>query len=848
MTEHSPERLIADLLPQLCSKRLTYFPIRHHSPACAAHVGKWIEEHRPVSVLVEGPHSFTPLIELVLDEDCVCPVAFYTSFIDKRRLLRDPDDNTAEIGKQREPDRFAAFYPFCDYSPELVALRIGQKVGARLRFIDLDYAEQLLAGREAASKSEGMRIESLTDDSHLKHSQYVLALARRLGCRDFNELWDHLFETQWLSLDTLSFMRQLATYCAMARLDYSEEVLRRDGTIAREACMAAAIRDELVRNAEEGRDGPVLVVTGGFHTAALPMLVRDASFLPASASTGMQIEQLPDDEVGHWLVRYSFDQLDSLSGYGAGMPSPAYYDRMWRAANDGAGLFDHVAAEVLVEVGRMTRERNLPTAISTPDAIAAVQMAQRLAELRGHPWPLREDMLDGVRSCFVKGEVSTEGLALLAMVREVLAGDRVGRVPRAAGVPPIVADFQREADRLRLKTDSIERRQLTLDLYRKQSHREISRMFHRLDLLHVPFAHFLSGPDFASGQGLDLMQEHWHVGWTPATESGLISASFFGTTIAEAAACKLRGEIVRLADEGQGRNTLAAVATLVRACRLGLHQFSTELSRLIDEHIAEDPSLPSVVAGLAQLDLLTRSREPLEASHLTTLPALMTAAFHRACRLIDNIATCPDEAADETVNALRTIREIVLELRESEGASTSLGNTPARLFHAALARVIVSPPDKAQAAVVGASLGILFVDGQCDENQLLGVAIGFLNGTQEPRKSCGILRGLLATAREIAWQLTEFLEAVDAQFADWDEDAFLESLPELRLAFSDLTPRETSQVADRVAQLHGEKSLGELVQTDLDESDVRQALEITRQVRESLKADGLDELVAMKGI
>ncbi len=838
MTDVSPEQLIADLLPQLCSARLTFFPIRHHSPACAAQVQNWIDEHRPASVLVEGPQSFTPLIDLVLDDECVCPVAFYTSFIDKRRLLRDPADQTLEAIKQREPDRFAAFYPFCDYSPELVALRIGRQVGARLRFIDLDYAAQLLAGREALSKSEGVRIESLADDSHLKHSQYVQALARQLGCRDFNELWDHLFETQWLSLDTPSFVRQLATYCAMARLDYSAETLHRDGAIAREACMADAIRDEIVRNEAEGRDGPVLVVTGGFHTAALPALVRGAGFQPARPLKSGQVENLPHDEVGHWLIRYSFDQLDSLSGYGAGMPSPAYYERLWRAvdseriASEVTNSFHDVAADILVEIGRLTRDRNLPTAISTPDAIAALQMAQRLAELRGHPWPLREDVLDGVRSCFIKGEVGTEGLALLAMVREVLAGDRVGRVPHAAGVPPIVSDFQRETDRLRIKIDNVERREMTLDLYRKETHREISRLFHRLDLLRVPFASFLSGPDFVSGHGLDLMQEHWQVAWTPATESGLITAAVFGTTIVEAAAAKLREEIARLADEGQGRSTLAAVTTLVRACRLGLHQFSDELSRLIDEHISEDPSLPSVVGGLAQLDLLSRSREPLEAAHLTALPRLMTAAFHRACRLIDDIATCPDEAAEEIVKVLRTLREIVL-------ADVDASATQADLFHAALARVIALPPDKSQAAVVGAALGILFVDGQCDENQLLTVAMGFLSGTQEPRKSCGILRGLLATAREIAWQLTEFLEAVDAQFASWDEDAFLASLPELRLAFSDLTPRETSQVADQVAKLHGETTLGELVQTDLDESDVRLALEITRRVRESLTEDGL---------
>src|SRR5262249_9208671 len=118
---------------------------------------------------------------------------------------------------------------------------------------------------------------------------------------------------------------RVATYCAMARLDYSEADLRRDGTAAREACMAAAIADELCRNAEEGRAGPVLVVTGGFHTVALPELAARGTERPKTLA-------LDEDERGPWLMRYSCDQLDALAGYASGMPSPAFYDRMWRAA------------------------------------------------------------------------------------------------------------------------------------------------------------------------------------------------------------------------------------------------------------------------------------------------------------------------------------------------------------------------------------------------------------------------------------------------------------------------------------------------------------------------------------
>ena len=91
------------MLPTLRSERVTYFPIRHHSPACAAHLRRWLEQHRPASVLIEGPASFTNLIELLVDEKCVCPVAVYTSYVDKRGRVKETKGVFNSIWR-RHPD------------------------------------------------------------------------------------------------------------------------------------------------------------------------------------------------------------------------------------------------------------------------------------------------------------------------------------------------------------------------------------------------------------------------------------------------------------------------------------------------------------------------------------------------------------------------------------------------------------------------------------------------------------------------------------------------------------------------------------------------------------------------
>src|SRR4030095_3008441 len=204
----------------------------------------------------------------ILDPATKPPIAIYTHFIDVNRKLYKPAEGEPDLG----PARFAAYYPFCDYSPELAALRAGTEVGARLSFIDLDYSDQILAEHSKDKPLTKPRIESLMEETHLQQSQYLTALAQRAGCRDFNEMWDHLFEANFQSRSTESFMREIAGYCFFARRDTNTELLQHDATLARERAMAAAIVDELKAN-ETSR--PVLVVTGGFHSVALPQLVKE---------------------------------------------------------------------------------------------------------------------------------------------------------------------------------------------------------------------------------------------------------------------------------------------------------------------------------------------------------------------------------------------------------------------------------------------------------------------------------------------------------------------------------------------------------------------------------------------
>jgi hypothetical protein len=65
------------------------------------------------------------------------------------------------------------------------------------------------------------------------------------------------------------------------------------------------------------------------------------------------------------------------------------------------------------------------------------------------------------------------------------------------------------------------------------------------------------------------------------------------------------------------------------------------------------------------------------------------------------------------------------------------------------------------------------------------------------------------------------------------------NLPELRLAFAEMTPKETDRIAQAVAGLHDEASLGRLVRYDVSAEQVQANLATTQQLLNVLRADGL---------
>lgn len=803
-----------------------FVPVRHHSPACAFALRALLREVKPAAVLIEGPDDLAALLPLLQHEQTKAPVAWLCQ---STRELRNDDPEADETSRSESR---TSFFPFCDYSPEWIAVRDGAALGAQVALIDLPWSDKAWQRDEEPGDARDAA-RSLMEERHFAHSRYLNAMVRQLGCVDHQELWDRLFELRPTPAlgDWRAFFGDVFSWCAMARCDYEPAVLEAELSLPRERHMAAHIRRW--RNEVKG---PVVVVTGGFHTPELIAQWQQAK--PSKAASAAK-----KDKADAWLIRYSFERLDALNGYASGMPSPGYYQQVWERLEAGeADPFTAVTLESLTRFARQTRTQDHVDAVSTAGVQAAAAQAMRLAALRGNAGPGRQDLLDAIRSCFIKGAIDEGTRGFTADLRLFLSGTRIGDVPPSAGSPPLIEDARRLARAAGVRLDDSTARVARLDLYRKPSHRERSRFFHAMSYLDAGLASWLAGPDFMGNSRLNLLFEEWRAAWSPLVEARLIELASEGASVEAVCMAKLRKEEIALADQGRGRSASAAVMLLLRACLIGLQSRLPQLLSMLSTHLDEDASLGSVVDCGHRLVTLWRAREPLGVQQHPQLRVLLERVWPAALFLLPDLAQGPEEAEAGAVKQLMSLRELgrlLASLREEAGGDGRAVDLD--LWSAQLERFAtgadVSP------AVAGAASALMFLDGHWDESTLENVVRRRFGPGAEPGEAVRFLNGTMAAAPELLLRLPALLEGLDSLVQGWDAEAFVAHLPDLRQAFTRLKPQETSDLAERVAGLHGlggaQAEALYQVHYDTSEHDLHEGAQLQLALADCLRRDGL---------
>jgi hypothetical protein len=350
----------------------------------------------------------------------------------------------------------------------------------------------------------------------------------------------------------------------------------------------------------------------------------------------------------------------------------------------------------------------------------------------------------------------------------------------------------------------------------------------------------VSGPDFFSGYSEDLLFEIWTVAWSPMVEARLIELSPLGDTIEGAAVALLQRRIAALRDDAEGRGASAAIRLLFTVCQIGLQDRASTILPLIETEIADDADLGSVTRALSELFVLWRARNVLGMVGSGEVERLMGVAYRRALYLLGDLKNTREERLKDVLSGLATLREVVNSARQETGA------IDADLFNEA---VVQRLGDALAPALAGAIAALTFLAGVRDAAFLVERVRGHLDGAYpDAADNVAALNGMVAIAPELLWRVPELLAVIDGLIGGLDDERFIAQLPHLRLAFSALNPRETDEVAARIAARHGAggETLQPPVVYGIGEEELRFNLALSERVRASLAADGLQDWAAAR--
>ncbi|BCJ73946.1 hypothetical protein CS0771_34900 [Catellatospora sp. IY07-71] len=689
--------------------------VRHHSPALSVVLPQVLDAAAPEVLLLELPPELGEWLPWLADAGTTAPVAL-----------------AGAVG-----DRGPAFYPFADFSPELVAVRWAARNGVPVVPCDLPLADRGWHEPEtpAAAGPAGQRL-SLAG-----------ALKGAATGRADEDMWDRMVEARAPGADPEA-VRRAALLVGWA--------MRRDAETGEGVSGLDLRREAYMRGCLAAHAGQrVAMLVGAFHAPALRV-----------AGPASPVPKAPPKVVTS-LVPYTFGLLDARSGYPAGIRDPQWQQSVLDAAGDPARV-EAAALAAVVAVCARVRAAGHPA--GPAEAREAVRLATDLARLRGLPAPGRGELVEALQSVLAHGEVLGRGRVVAAAMEQVLVGDARGRLapgtPRS-GLGPAVRELLAA---LRLPGPGDAAKDMRLDPLRSDLDRRREITLQRLAACGIGYAEPVAGDGGAGG--VDAITTRWRLQWTPHTEAGVEVAGLRGVTLEQAAEGALRERRRREAVAG-GPTAAQVVEGLHEAAACGLTVLA---GQRLDEVGAVLPAQGSLTEAMAALAVLDR----LRLGHVPGLPDPDPAAVTRvaatvedaAVRQVDGLAGSEDPQDARSLAALAQRADLAgaaLRLTDSL-ARLAAGGTPLMAAAAGAVRVLLGHTTAEELGIRVAS----WVDTATTD--------------QARRDLQGHLGGLLAVAEPLLQGaegvLTGLLDRIEAL----PDEAFLTRLPALRGGFHTASP------------------------------------------------------------
>ncbi|WP_030712309.1 vWA domain-containing protein [Streptomyces sp. NRRL F-2580] len=498
------------------------------------------------------------------------------------------------------------------------------------------------------------------------------------------------------------------------------------------------------------------------------------------------------------FVPYSFDLLDSRSGYPAGIRDPLWQQAVLEAAGDPGRVRDAAS----VAVTRLCRElRRAGHTAGTGEAAETLRLACDLAVLRGLPAPGRGELLEAVTTVLGQGEPLGRGRALARALEAVLVGTARGRITPHAPRSGLGPSVEAELTELRLPgPDEPASREVRLDPLRSALDGRREVLLQRLLVCGASYGDPLTVA--ATGDGTALGTK-WRLSWTPSVPARLDLAGVRGVTAAQAAAGTLRDTARRAAADG-GPTPAQILAGLAAAARCDLPELVDVRLHEAATVLPQTATLPELLDALDLLEALHRGHLPgTSDGSRATAAALTGDLLEAAVRSLPGLAGS-DDPADATALVALADRAAAhhLGLRTDEALAGLAASASPLMQGAALAVRVLLDLDPA-AGLGDRAAGWIDAAGTADSRRAL------------TRRLAGLLTAAGPLLGSSPAALTPLLARVE-RLADQD---FLDRLPALRGGFDALSPAARDRLLDTVTE-----RLGDRIDLALDASPALLAL------------------------
>jgi hypothetical protein len=746
LTQRADPRGVVDGLAACAQPYL--IGVRHHSPALATIVPALLDASGAEAVCVELPADFQTWIPYLADPDTVAPVALAGSGQD------------GELG----------FYPFADFSPELAAVRWARDRGAQVVCCDLPMSDPGWSMSDAAGP-DGTEAAPEGSEAAGSGPAFAKALSRAGSGREGDDLWDRAVEV-------------LAPGCAAESVRRAALgvgwALRQDaaagrGVDARDLAREAHMRRVVAETAASGRR--VAAVVGAFHASAL--VVAEA---PAQAAA--RAAQAPPVPGVTSLVPYSFDLLDSRSGYPAGIRDPLWQQAVFTAGGDPDRVRD-AAARTITELCRALRAAGHTA--GSGEAAETLRIACDLARLRAVPAPGRGELLEAVTTVLAQGEPLGRGRAIARALDVVMVGSGRGRTapgtPRSGLGPAVEAELAE----LRLPSpDDPASREIRLDPLRSglDARREIL-----LQRLLVCGAGYGEPKDVMRVGDGSALTTRWRAAWTPAVPARLDLAGVRGVTAGQAAAGTLRENFRRGAADG-GATCALVLANLQDAARC-------DLPDLVGDRLAD---AAAVLPSSAMLPELLEALDLMEALHRRHLPGTTQRTRDQAVNLVDTLLEAAVRILPGLAGSDSASDAAALVALAGRAADRRLG---LRLDDA-LDTLARSGSPLIQGCALAARV-LLDLDGADALGERAAGWIDAATGIEARRRLSRLLAGMLAAAGPLLQTAPGALDPLLDRVDTMTDDAFLARLPALRGGFDALAPTARDRLLHTIAERLGDR-------------------------------------------